>query len=247
MAELTEKIENLKEVIEKNKEKFSMQDCHNFVAYFNSIKKEIKSMDDKIKADNNRHIVIQEVIAKSHNASIEKITELKESVEVIKINTTKIHDEVDTKTSDLEQVKSKCSLMEEKLINLEEKLNKNSKSVELLQKMINENYQGVIQVIQRSHATLVQHNAIIGMSIEKLLNDRKDPHTLHTIQETSDEEKGSSDGEVVNELTEEVIEEDNNDQEVSDNEEEESDEETDESEDEEEKSHPNVTLEVSDK
>ena len=83
MAELIEKIDNLMDVIDKNKEKFSMKDCHNFVAYFSSIKEGIKGLDDKIKADNNRHVVIQEVIAKSHNASIEKIGEIKESVELL--------------------------------------------------------------------------------------------------------------------------------------------------------------------
>ena len=225
MAEIVEKIENLKDVIEKNKEKFSMQDCHNFVAYFNSIKDGIKGLDDKIKADNNRHVVIQEVIAKSHNASIEKIAELKESVEIIKTNTTKTDDETGTSKSDLDEVKLKCGDIEEKLISLEEKLNKNSESLELLQNMIKESYQGIIRVVDHSHKILVQHNAIIVMSVEKLHNGGKEPHTLETIQETSDEEKDSSDGEQPHKENEPEQEQVND----------------------EEESHPNVTLEVSDK
>jgi len=78
---ILENVDKLKAIIEHNKDKFSLTDLHNFVQFFNAMKKDVVELEKKASSNNEK---IEKLMSESKTTILEKISEnesLKESVD----------------------------------------------------------------------------------------------------------------------------------------------------------------------
>ena len=65
MTDVNQMFQNLFEVIEKNKEKFTLNDCHNFVSHINNLKKIVDAKNNDFAN-----------LAAKYNAVVDKLNEI---------------------------------------------------------------------------------------------------------------------------------------------------------------------------
>ena len=146
MSHLIERIENLEDVIEKNKEKFSMEDCHNFIVYFKSITEGIIELDNVIKSTKKDNARLHEIIATGHNALMEKFNEIKNAQ--------------DNNTNIVEEIRSSSKLVKSELQTINNNFSESNKNREISGNILTEKQDNVIQKLDLLEQKIYNMQAI---------------------------------------------------------------------------------------